>query len=624
MKYYIAVYQKIREIYLSRGAMENDLPMICPSLRIYENEDLELLKPASLLNDNQKKTESILKKQNISYELNSVPISAYFWDLNVNMALFDIYRDILEHSNIRDFEQNFVRTSITASTILNDAKNADTKEYKNYKKYKLAYDNALAKITDHLSKFEDLNSEHEKMNWKDQFLSLINLKELAMSEWKVRGSKDLIDKEFVRINANSDADLYLAMSHDAKFSFDSAEKTDITTFSAIHDINFIPYDFMENESGWNTLKLNKQEMEALYVTAKNSNQNLPSEILSIDYDEDGIAAIEVDYSFVHLKRSWFNKNFMLSPYFEWRESKPISDGQTISDGFKLPAITKTMMLIKNLKIILDPTINASDVNDPNKLIFFGPMVMKQQLFINKNNNEKFLKVVTDKRTLQSDQLSYLSRKTTPELVNITIPGKISPIIESKPADPVRPVFNTVKLDRMKMGTVLTSTQAFNVGTPISLEPRRPGIPIPPPKAAEPLNPKLFSTNIKLTSAIFVPINLPIFLNLANVTFRISDLKNNLPVYKCNISIIGTNSNNETNRIFNIETDQNGTISQNLPVGDYKISLRIDEYSVLDAKLNVPNTNPFVMDYKLQRAQIQFKTFFLIGMICEKMPKIPVT
>ncbi|KIA88347.1 hypothetical protein [Kaistella jeonii] len=622
MKYYIAVYEKLREIYLSQGAMENDLPMICPSLRMYENEDLELLKPASLLNDEQKKTESILKKQNISYELNSVPISAYFWDLNVNTALFDIYRDILDHSNIRDFEQNFMRISVSSSTVLNDAKNADTKEYKNYKKYRIAYDSALEKITDHLSTFEDLTTDEEKMNWKDQFLSMNNLKELAMSEWKVRGSKDFIEKELTRINANSDADLYLAMSRDAKFSFDSAERTDINTFSAIHDINFIPYDFMENESGWNSLKLNKQEMETLYLAAKNSNQNLSAEILSIDYDENGIESIEVDYSFVHLKRSWFNKNFMLSPFFEWKESKPISDGVTISDGFKLPAITKTMMLIKNLKIILDSSVSSTDVNDPNKLIFFGPMIMKQQLFINKNNNERFLKVVTDKKMLQSDQLSYLSKKATPQTVNIRIPGKRPQIFESTTGDPVIPVFNTIKVDRMKMGTVLTSRQTFNVGSPLQVEPRRPVTPLPNP--VEPIVPKTIPTNIKLISAIFVPLNLPIFQHLSNVTFRIIDNKNNEPVYKCNISIIGTNSNNESNRIFNIESDQSGSISQNLPIGDYNISFRIDEYAVLEAKFNVPNTNPLTLEYKLQRKQIQFKSFFLIGMICEKMPKIPAT
>lgn len=619
MKYYIAVYQKIRDIYLSRGSMENDIPMICPSLRMYENDDLELLKPLSLLNDQQRKTESIIKKQNISYELNSVPISNYFWDLNVNTALFDIYRDILEHSNIREFEENFEKISISASAILNEANNTDTKEFKSYKKYKLAYDNALLKITEHLLLFDDLEREEEKNNWKDQLLSLNNLKELALSEWKVRGSKNLIDKEISRINASSDADHYLSMSHDAKFTFDAAEKTDLISYSAVHDINFIPFDFMENESGWNSLKLTKAELEELYLKAKNSNENLPTEILSIDYDESGIEAIEVDYSFVHLKRNWFNKGFMLSPYFEWKQEKPISDGQNISDAFKLPAITKTLMLIKNLKIILDPTVKAAEVNDPNKLIFFGPMVMKQQLFVNQKNNEKFLKVVTDKKALQSDQLSYLSRKTAIQNINVKIPALRLQILESDFGDPVKPAIQTIRMDRMKMGTILTSVPIL---TQVNLGPVTTGIPLKKDpeimeiKAA--LNP-----GIRRVSAIFVPINLPIIVNVANVTFRINDALNNLPIYKCSISIIGTNSNNESNRIFNIETDENGLIIQNLPIGNYKISLRTDEYGLLDTQLNIPNTNPLNLQYKLKREQIKFKSFFLIGMVCEKMPKIPI-
>ena len=614
MKYYIAVYQKIRDIYLSRGSMENDIPMICPSLRMYENDDLELLKPLSLLNDQQRKTESIIRKQNISYELNSVPISNYFWDLNVNTALFDIYRDILEHSNIREFEENFEKISISSSSILIETNNTDTKEFKSYKKYKIAYDNALLKITEHLLLFDDLNTDEKKNNWKDQLFSLNNLKELALSEWKVRGSKDLIDKEISRINSSSDADLYLSMSHDAKFTFDAAEKTDLISYSSVHDINFIPFDFMENESGWNSLKLTKPELEELYLRAKNSNQNLPTEILSIDYDESGIEAIEVDYSFVHLKRNWFNKSFMLSPYFEWKQSKPISDGQTISEAFKLPAITKTLMLIKNLKIILDPNIKAIEVNDPNKLIFFGPMVMKQQLFVNQKNNEKFLKVVTDKKALQSDQLSYLSRKTAIHTLNVKIPERRLQILESDFGDPVKPALQTIRMDRMKMGTILSSVPVLTqvkTGVPFRKDPELMQI-----KAT--VNP-----GIKSVSAIFVPINLPIIVNVANVTFRINDFSNNLPIYKCSISIIGTNSNNENNRIFNIETAENGVITQNLPIGNYKISLRIDEYGIMETQLNIPNTNPLNLQYHLKREQIKFKSFFLIGMVCEKMPKIPV-
>ena len=510
--------------------MVNDLPMICPSLRMYENEDLELLKPLALLDDQQKKVESIIKKQNISYELNSVPISNYFWDLNANTALFDIYRDILQFSNVKDFEESFNKVSVQSSAVLNDSKNADTKEFKNYKKYRTNYDDALQKISDHLLLFDDLDSDDEKNNWRDQLLSLSNQKELALSEWKVRGSKDLIEKEIVKINANSDADLFLAMSQEAKFTFDAAEKTDVVTNSSIHDINFVPYDFMENESGWNNLKLSKQELEELYLVAKNSNENLPTEILSIDYDEKGVSGIELDYSFVHLKRSWFNKNFMLSNYFSWKETKPISDGQTISDDFRLPAIPKTMMLIKNLKIILDSSVSAGEVNDPNKLIFFGPIVMKQQLFINQNNNEKFLKVVTDKRTVQSDQLSYLSKKTLPQFINLN-ENKRHLFERTKPKEGAV-ISSTVPVDRMKMGSILTSTPIL---TTIRTERTPVSHPIRSVNTATPVAPAttrpFLVANVNLISSLFIPINLPVIKNVATINFRIIDTKNNAPVYK---------------------------------------------------------------------------------------------
>lgn len=626
MKYYIAVYEKMREIYLSRGAMENDFPMICPSLRMYDNEDLELLKPSALLTTDQKKIESIHKKQQISYELNSVPISPFFWDLNLNTSLFDLYRDILQNSNIRDFEKSFDKVSVSSSSILNDAKNADTKEFKNYKKFKLSYDLALEKITEHLAAFDDLNNDDEKNNWKDQLLSLDNLKQLSLAEWKVRGAKDLIEKELLKINASSEADQFLALSQDAKMTFDAAEKTDVVTNAAIHDINFIPYDFMENESGWNNLTLNKDELEKLFLSAKNSNVNLPTEILSIDYDEKGVSGIEVDYTFVHLKRAWFNKKVLLSPYFQWNQPKPISDGATISDGFQLPAFPKTMMLIKNLKIILDPAVNDQDVNDPNKLIFFGPIVMKQQLFVNQANNEKFLKVVTDKRTLKSDQLAYLARKASPQNIEIRRNYEELRDIRRNPVDSKEPAVSTVRVNRMNMGAALNLKPVLSSINPVVSNTPKPMRPVSTssikPKEVVLMENPVLRTDIKLISGIFIPVNLPQLLKTANITFRITDNKNDMPVYRCSLSIIGINGNNEQNRIFNIESDHSGIISQNLPVGEYRLSLRADEYAPFEVQINVPNTNPQTLDYKLLRQEIKFKSFFLIGMVCEKMPKIP--
>ncbi|SIQ90047.1 hypothetical protein SAMN05880574_1323 [Chryseobacterium sp. RU37D] len=593
MKYFVAVYQKLRNIYTSQSSMENDLPMICPSLRVYENEELELLKPPSLLNDDQKKALSIIKKQNVAYELNSVPISPNFWDLNPNNALFDIYRDILDKNSLKNLEESLDKVVASQSTILFDAKGADTKELKAYKKYQTAYETAVNNVATHLELFDGLDTDEEKTNWNDQLITLNNLKALAFSEWKVKGSKDLIEKELSRVNKNSDADLYLAMAQNAKNTFEAAEKTDVINNSSIHDINFIPYDFMENESGWNNMRLEKVELESLHNEAKSSNENLPSEILSIDYDESVIQAVEFDYSFVHLKRSWFNKNFMLSEMFEWNEPKKISDGQTISSDFKLSAFPKTMMLIKNLKIVLDPSITNDTVNNPNQLIYFGPLIMKQQLFVNKANNQKFLKAITNVRTIKSDQLNTLTRKTATLDAKISVPEAApQPVAQPVTETPkVSPVFNN-KINMGMMGAIRTMRPVTPVvGTPI----RVPGI--------------------------FVPIKVPIPTQptAASVQFKVFDKINNDPIYKCAISIKGTNNN----RIFEIETNEIGMISQMIPVGEYSIELRVDDYAVLNQNFSVVNTNPVNLEYRLQREEVKFKSFFLIGMICERMPRIPV-
>ncbi|WP_299176032.1 hypothetical protein [uncultured Chryseobacterium sp.] len=618
MKYFIAVYQKLKNIYMSQSSMENDIPMICPSLRIYENEDLELLKPQSLLNDDQKKALSIIKKQNMAYELNSVPISPNFWDLNPNNSLFDIYREILEKNNLKDLEEHLNKVLENKSTILFDAKNNDTKEFKAYKKYRTNYETAVNDITSHLELFDGLDTDEEKSNWNDQLMNLNNIKELAFSEWKVKGSKDLIEKELTRINKASEADLYIAMAQSAKNTFDAAEKTDVISSAAIHDINFIPYDFMENESGWNSIRIEKSELEGLHTEARTATENLPSEILSIDYDESVIQAVELDYTFVHLKRSWFNKNFMLSGMFEWKEPKKISDGQTISTDFKLPAFPKTMILIKNLKIILDPSITNDVVNNPNQLIYFGPLVMKQQLFVNKNNNQKFLKAVTNVKTIKSDQFNTLSKKTV--IAESIKASAATTTFTAKPAVQPAPVATA----KMAANPVSAKMNIGNIGSVISNIKN----PKPTPHAATPVQPV---TPVKpVTPAPVTPIKIPgIFVPIktpvptpptgALVQFKVLDKINNEPIYKCAISIKGTNNN----RIYEIESNEIGIVNQMIPTGEYSIELRIDDYAVLQNKFSITNTTPLTLEYKLQREEVKFKSFFLIGMICERMPKIPM-
>lgn len=582
MKYYIALYQRLKDLYMSQSSQENDLALICPSLRLYEKEDLDLLKP---LQEKETTANALLKKQQVSYELNSLPISSTFWDLNPSNTLFDVYREILEFSKIKDLENRILELDEAEKEKLYDSKGKPTKEYKAYQKYLKLYEHSLAPIEEHLSRFDALLSDDQKMNWQNQLSVLSSEKEQAFADLEIKGFKNLIENALKKFNQITEIDRFLDKFQNVKMTFDAAEKTDVTSNSALHDINFIPYDFMENESGWTNLKLDKTELDLLFEEAQKFSENLPKEILDIDYDEKYIKGIELDYSFVHLKRNWFNKSIFHSEYFQWNEAKPISDGITISSAFKLPAYPKAMILIKNLKINLDATIPENQVNNPNQLIYFGPLILKKQLFINKSSEQKFLKAVTNKETIKSDQLNYLIRKSEPLKVE-TI---------SKPS-----LGNRFDDKSLRLRT------PFNTATQPAIEEN----PITPIAIVKPIliNPKIF------TDLVVNPV--PI---LAKVFFTITDQISKKGTYKSAISIKGTDNNN----VFEIETNENGEISANVPLGNYKIEIRTDGYTIENAEFKVENTNNMSLNYSLKREEINFKSFFLIGMICEKIPKTPL-
>jgi hypothetical protein len=341
-----------------------------------------------------------------------------------------------------------------------------------------------------------------------------------------------------------------------------------------------------------------------------------------------IQAVEMDYSFVHLKRNWFNKNFMLSNYFEWKEPKKISDGQTISNDFKLPAFPKTMILIKNLKVILDPSIINTSVSNAEQLVYFGPMVMKQQVFINKTNNQKFLKAITNVKTIKSDQLNYLAKKTAiveAQKVNVINNFSARTALDPEPVENMKAAVNASFAGKTNMGNILNNIKNLS---PLNPAPHGASPVQPTPQPTNPIKtpwgswgPKFptIPTPIPNPTPTPIPIPVPPPPTDALVQFRISDKVNNEPIYKCAISIKGTNNN----RIFEIESNEAGMINQLIPLGEYSIELRIDDYAVLNQNFSVTSSMPLSLEYKLQREEVKFKSFFLIGMICERMPQIPV-
>ncbi|SHI69206.1 hypothetical protein [Flavobacterium terrae] len=594
MKYYIALYQKLKDTYLSINSNENDLPLICPSLTMYSKEELELLKPQSQITDKNIIGESLLKKEQVSNELNSIPTSSSNWSVNPQNILSEVYKNILENIQPIGLQDEFVKLDVNDSAVLFDSKQKPTKEYKAYLKHLELYEKSLDTIQEHLLEFGSLSTDSEKTSWEEKLVVLKSKAKLAYAELEVKGYKNVVEKAINDINNNTELEKYLSLLESTKSIFDITKKTGVETLASYHNIDFSPYDFMVNESGWNNLKIDKKELDELYLKAKQSSVGIPEEILSLEYDEKYIKGIELDYSFVHLKRSWFNKEIFNEKFFSHTNEKKISDGQTISNDFQLSAFPKIMILMKNLKVDLETNIE-NQVIAINNMIHFGPLVLKNQMFVNRQNNTNFLKVVTNKETIRSNQLQYLTRKS--ENTSLEIQKT-----ETKETTITNPVIRRTSAINTASMRILNSPKT-NIIKPVEAK----------PVAARPIG-----TILHVNTTLLTPIIATFPIVGANTTFIVNDSVSKSGVYKCSISIKGKEGNNI---VREIETNQEGKITTHLPVGKYNIDLKCDFYTSKTIEINIENNNPINLNYELSRDIVEYKSYFLIGMICEKMPLI---
>ncbi len=592
MKYYIALYQKLRDTYLSINSNENDLPLICPTLTMYSKEELEMLRPQSQITDKSIIGESLLKKEQISNELNSIPTSSSNWNVNPENILSEVYKNILESIQPIGLQDQFLKIDIKDSAVLFDSSQKPTKEYKAYLKYLVAYEKNLEVVQQHLETFDSSATDLKKTAWEDKLVVLGSKAKLAYAELEVKGYKNVVEKAINEINNNTELEKYLGLLESTKSIFDITKKTGVETLASYHNIDFSPYDFMVNESGWNNLKIEKKELDELYLKAKQSAGGIPEEILSLEYDEKYIKGIELDYSFIHLKRSWFNKDIFNQKFFSHNNEKKVSDGQTISNDFQLPAFPKIMILMKNLKVDLETNILESQINAINNMIHFGPLILKNQMFVNKQNNTSFLKVITNKETLRSNQLQYLARKS--ETTTLEIQNEVAKEISTETNTPIK---NTISATAVNMRTINS------------------------PKLAtmKPLEMRATNTAIlNVNTTLLTPIIATFPILGARTTFTINDSVSKKGIYKCSISIKGKEGNNI---VREIETNQEGTISTMLPIGKYSLELKCDFYTSKTIEINIENNNPLSLTYELSRDIVEYKSYFLIGMICEKLPLI---
>ncbi len=605
MKYYVALFQKIKDYYRTQSSDPAEIALICPSLRVYEDSEMKLLLPQMLITD-ELKGEALLKKQDISFQLNSIPSSDQYWDINPSNTLFNAYKKIIGVKQESDLQVESAEIK-AAEKLLYDSNGNATREKKLYDKYSAQFDTLLTEWENHISAFSESLTEDEKALWTEKLNFILLKKEKITVDHKLLGFKKQLEEAMARINKTDGYDMFLASLNNTRSLFDNTVKTDLQSLASYYDINFVPYDFMTNDNGWIKLSLEKKELDELYEVAKGQD-DLPEEIIAIDYDEKNIEGIELEFSIVSMQRSWFSLGPILSNYFKWKEVTPISDGETISIEYLLPAYPKKLLLMRNLKINIGPDVNAAVMNSLNQLISFGPILMKTQLFTNDSTKVNFLKATTNKNLIKSEQLNYLIKKgienkDLSSLRKTTVVASTRGTAKEKP-DTTKTLINK----RLRGNTVFLRTH----GATVTAKPAE------KPTTAK-TNPDLpVFTSFVISPQLFTKINLAPAEGIANVFFNLTDKLSGEAVYKCAISIKG----NSNNRVFDIETDRNGLIKYGIPFGSYDIECRADGYKVFKSKLTIANTNNISLAYSLERDEVAFNSYFLLGMVCEKVPKIP--
>lgn len=590
MKYYIALFQKIKDYYKTQTNNDLEIPLICPSLRVYEDSEMKLLLPQMLIEDTLK-GEALLKKQDISFQLNSIPSSDKYWDINPSNTLFEAFGKIINVEQKLTVNDNELEQA-EAKKILYDLKDKPTKEKKAYDKYIDLFDKLILEWEEHIAKYVDLTEDNEKQVWLEKLNTILLRKEKLIVDHKLLGYKDIVEKAMKVINKTDGFDVFLSNLINSRNVMEYSKKTGLQSLESYHDINFVPYDFMSNDNGWTKLTIDKKELDQLYEIAKVQQNDFPQEILNIEYDEKNIIGLELEFSIVTMQRNWFSLSSIISSFFKWEEAKSISNGETISNDFLLPAYPKKLILIKNLKINIDPTIKPEEVSNINQLIHFGPIIMKNQLFVNAQSNVKFVKAIKNIATLKSNNIKYYNSKAS--LINPKL-ATINPGVVNKPIS-------------------RATTDRIGASRPIAT-----GRVVTPKPTTGTVKPLIMSSAIRMNATLFQPaLVLTVDNNLTTIVVNIKDSVTKQAVYKSEISIIGINNN----FFKEIESDKEGAIDFKLPIGNYTIKIVKDGYSILQQELKVENKNTISKEYSLSPESVNYDSYFLIGMVCEKLPKIP--
>ena len=332
-------------------------------------------------------------------------------------------------------------------------------------------------------------------------------------------------------------------------------------------LQFIPYDFGVDDSKWTHISLDNKELEIYSNKFSVENPLYKTDLEQVEFYDSFIESIQADFCIVNIKRNWFRNDII--------ESNFIENNPSVS------YYPERLIFIKNVDILLLPSLKNSDIDLSTVFLKFGPMLLQNQFFLNSNLTSMSLQPVKNKGIYKSKNFSNLNKNFSSKLNKL---GD-NTVVANQPLTTSNKIL-IQNINKHKIGILDKS----NIGTSFN---------------ATLINKfNLFNLSAVKTEAL--PDSGMLILKIKNQK-NISEVIN-----KCEVTIIGIN-----NQIIKaLIANDNGEVNVLLPIGQYNITLRKDGFTILEFKQDITSKNNTIIEKTLDPTNISYNSIFLIG-VCLK-------
>ena len=225
----------------------------------------------------------------------------------------------------------------------------------NYQRYESAYKEATSTYKNGKIAAESAQGDGAdkiKQDWATAEPALKQACDLAQLNWETKGHKTEVERQlatFITLSGSSPLTTVANFKSDYEL-FGKATSLD----PAANEIDYLPtqfspINFFEDSVPWQTLSLDKSEINSLLARAPQHLKNLFE--LAPNTDLENMTA---EYTVVEIVRNWFHfQDFLLQRFWKLAPGvPPLADG---SGGGRLPAFPAKLLFVRNVKLVTKQT-----------------------------------------------------------------------------------------------------------------------------------------------------------------------------------------------------------------------------------------------------------------------------